>query len=178
MAALKTIRKFKCPIALCGIMAFVIVVGCSVLCDLGLIPFASAQSAVVSASHQHDDHAHNDGGHQGKQDDHGNHDHNSHDHGNHHHDGASDHHDQSPEDKDCCGDLTQRFYTSLTEGPTGAVKIAHVQLSKVLATLFLEQAPVVIKPVNLSHVEFHHLANGPPGRNGQVLRILFRSFQI
>lgn len=178
MVTLKTIRQFKCPIALFGTMIFSIVVGCSVLCDLALIPFSSSPS-FFSASHHQDAHSAHNASHQGKhQDDHGGHDHNSHGHGDHGHAATNDHNDQSSNEGGCCEDLTQRFYSSLTESPTGTMQMNHVQAFNVLATLFLERAPVALKPVEPIHIEFQHLANGPPGSNGQRLRILFSSFQI
>lgn len=159
-------------------MVFAIVVGCGVLCDLALIPFSSSQS-VVQASRQHDAHSAHNASHQGKHHaDHGDHDHKNHDHGDHGHAATNDHNDQSSNERGCCEDLTQRFYSSLTESPTATIQINHVQAFKVLATLFLERASVALKPVDPIHIEFRHLANGPPGRNGQHLRILFSSFQI
>lgn len=156
MVRLKTIRKFKCPIALCGIMVFAIVVGCDLFCDLGLISFSLPQRVVISAGHSHDDN-HN---------------------GDHDHGAKADHNSQSTDEENCCDDLTQRLYASLTNNTTSNTTPVYVQLFKVLSTLLFEYAPVVLNPINLSHTKFQHLPNGPPGINGQVLRVLIRSFQI
>lgn len=164
MVQLKTIRKFKCPIAICGILALAIVISCNLFCDLGLISFS--RPAVSSTSHDHND-LHAGGHHQGSEHNHG-----------HDHDAKANHHDQSSDKEGCCDDLTQRFYSSLTSSPTNNTTLVHVQLFKVLSMLFPEHSPVVFSAADLSHTEFYHLPNGPPGINGQVLRVLISSFQI
>ena len=167
MVRLKTIRKFKCPIALCGIIVFAVVVGCDLFCDLGLISFSIPQLTVTSSGHSHGDH-HDDSHRQGKQHNHGDHDHGV----------KADHNSQSSDEENCCDDLTQRFYASLTNNTTNNTSPVQVQLFKVLFTLLFEYAPIVINPIDLGHTKVQHLPNGPPGINGQVLRILINSFQI
>lgn len=166
MVRLKTIRKFKCPIAICGLLAFAIVIGCDIFCDLGLISFSIPQPAVISTSHDHDDH-HTGSHHQGSQHNHG-----------HDHDPIANHHDQSSGEEGCCDDFTQRFYSSLTSNSINSLALIHAQSFKVLSSLEFEHAPVVLNAIDLSHTEFQHLPNGPPGINGQVLRVLINSFQI
>ena len=167
MVRLKTIRKFKCAIAIWGILAFVIVIGCDLFCDLGLISFSFPQPVVISADHNHEDH-HSDGHHHGNQ----------HNHGGHDQDPVTNHHDQSSDEEDCCDDLTQRFYASLRSNPTNNTALAHVQLFKVLSSLFFEDVPAFFIAINLVHTEFQHLPHGPPGISGQVIRVLISSFLI
>ncbi len=166
MVQLKTIRKFKCPIAICGILAFAIVISCDLFCDLGLISFSFPQPAVISTGHDHEDH--HAGHDQSRQ----------HNHVGHDHDPMANHHDQSSDEEGCCDDLTQRFYSSLTNSPANSTTLVHAQLFKVLSALFFEHASVVLNAIDLSHTKFQHLPNGPPGISGQVLRVLISSFQI
>lgn len=164
MVQLKTIRKFKCAISICGIFAFAIVFGCDLFCDLGLISFSPP--GVIFAAHNHEDHSSND--HQGgKQQP-----------GNHQHSVVGNHLDQSSDEEGCCDDLTQRFYFSLSTTGLSYVALVHVQLLMVLSSLFFNLAPVVFTTINLRHTEFQHLPNGPPGMNGNMLRVLISSFLI
>ena len=165
MKHMEAIRKLKCPLAICLILSFGIVIGCDVFCDFGLISFSFPQN-VVSTGHNHEDH--HSGGH----------DHDiQHGHGGHDHGPMAEHHDQTPSGKDCCDDITNRFYSSLAN-TTIYVGELHVQLFKVLSILYFGHLNLVSISFHLSETQFRYLPNGPPGLNGQLLRVLISSFQI
>ena len=165
MITLKTIRKFKCPFAVCVILSIAVVIGCNLLCDLGILSFSFPKPAPVAISTQHQDH--HDAASRGND-----HNHHAHDHSPSAHD-----HDAESEDEDCCDDLTRKFYSSLASQSSGT-SLIQIELFKALFVISLEKIGAGYTPLSVTRIESWHLPNGPPGINGQVLRILISSFQI
>lgn len=169
MIRFSAIRKFKCPLALCVIVSIALVVGCDLLCDLGIISFSSSTSTVVTTtSHNHEnEQGHNKSSATG-------HDHNSHNH-------TGDKHDHGNAAEDCCDDFTQQFYSSLVSSSGASLgSLIHAEAFKLISAF---------TPSGIFKVEFFkglqvvstydHHSNGPPGgRIRQRICILFCTFLI
>jgi hypothetical protein len=141
------------------------VIGCDLLCDLGILSFSFPKPGQIAASIQQQDHHH-----AAKPD-------NDHSHHAHGHGQAAHGHGAESEDEDCCDDLTQRFYSSLTSQSSGA-SLIQIELFKVLFVIPLESIGAAYNPLAIESVESWHLPNGPPEINGQTIRVLIRSFLI
>lgn len=165
MITLKTIRKFRCPFAVCVILSIAVVIGCDLLCDLGILSFSFPRPVQVTESSLHQDQHHASS--------HGN----GHNHHQHSHGPAAYGHEAESEDEDCCDDLTKKFYSSLTSQSSGT-SLIKIELFKVLSFISFESLDVVYTPLIIENIESWHLPNGPPGINGQLIRVLIRSFQI
>lgn len=166
MIAFKTIRKFKCPFALCVILSIAAVIGCDLLCDLGILSLSFPKPGQVVASVQQQDHHHD--AKPGN-----NHSHHPHSHG-----PAAHGHDAESEDEDCCDDLTQKFYSSLANQSHSIKAFIQVELFKLIAAVSPEWISGAYAPCVVENTESWHLPNGPPEIKGQTIRILIRSFLI
>lgn len=167
MTGFSTIRKIKCPLGLCVILSFVLIYGCDILCDLGVISFNLPEAAVVSTSSHHhevgDDHSRI-----------GNHGHKTLD------DGVK--HDHNPkQSKDgCCDDLTQRFYSTLVNAPSNAIgALLHAEALKFIGVFVLIESN---QPYTACHFlasrSFDHKPKGPPGYITRYYQIFLCTYII
>ncbi len=168
MISLKTIRKFRCPFAICITLSIALVLGCDLLCDLGLISFQLPQPSLVSEStihsHDHEDEHHSSGNRDNQQ---------SYD------QESVKHHHESTNEEGCCGDLTQRFYSSLINAAGTQVSLVHAAVYKLITTItFVDLNESYLKEYLLFTSKFDHRPNGPPGYTGHRIRVLFCSFLI
>lgn len=166
MTGIAAIRKIRCPLALCVIVSISVVYGCSPLCDLGIITFSFRSNADVTESRtQKVKHEHPGGS--------SNHAHKSHSH-------DANHEKPANGREDCCGDLTQQFYSSLGSATVSAFALVHGEGFRLLHK-FAFPAAWRVGPFNcpvISSIYFSH-ANGPPGiRAANSLLILFCTFVI
>ena len=164
MIRLETIRKFRSPFGICIAFSVLAVIGCDLFCNLGLISFSfpRPQTVVVLSSHTHGDGDH----HHGRE---GHHSRDQH---------ASSNH-KSSEDKGCCNDRTQQFYSSLVNATNAQISFVHAEVFKLISTLI--QCDLIehnlLSTLSFSS-KFAHKPNGPPGITGHVIRVLFCSFII
>lgn len=166
MISLKAIRRFKCPFAICIVVAIASVVSCDLLCSLGLISFAKQSPITISTGHSHE-HI-NDHHSSGKK---------SHQHS-HDHEVVEHRHD-SQNEEECCDDLTQRFYSSLINSTGSQLNLIHDEFHKLISTLTFFDLNEINPSVNLASTsKFDHKPNGPPGYSGFSIRVLFCSFLI
>ncbi len=168
MISLKTIRKFRCPFALCVILSITLVLGCDLLCDLGVISFELPQPALISESaghsHEHEEEHPSTGHH----DNHKPHDH-----------GYAEHHHESPNEEGCCDDFTQQFYSSLVSTSGTQVSVVHAEFYKLISTLtFSDRVEISLTGTLPFNSKFEHRPNGPPGTSGQLIRVFINSFLI
>jgi hypothetical protein len=168
MISLKTIRKFRCPFGICVILSIALVMGCDFLCDLGVISFQLPQPSLVSESAVHS-HEHGEGhpstSHQDNP--------TSHDHA------SAEHRHESPNEKGCCDDYTQQFYSSLVSTSGTQVNIVQAEFYKLISTLtFIDRFEISLTGTLPFNSKFDHRPNGPPGYTGHSIRILFCSFLI
>lgn len=166
MIGLRTVRKFRCPIAVCVILSIASVFGCDFLCDLGVVSFQLPQPSIISEasghSHQHEGDHHSSGPRHNQQ---------SQESVNHHH--------ESTNEESCCDDLTQRFYSSLVDAAGAHVIIIHAAVYKLINTFTYVDLNEINTDGKLTfNSKFEHPPNGPPGTSGQAIRVFINSFLI
>jgi hypothetical protein len=167
----KTIREFRCPFGIGVILAIALVLGCDLLCDLGVVSFSPPQPSHHAADTGH---SHKEGHHSS---DH--HDSKAHSHPPHDLDTAKHDHDSTNKDGGCCDDLTQQFYSSLVSTASGQVSIVHAEAYKLISTLMFVDVSKISLTGNLPFTSiFEHPPNGPPPQTGRTIRVLFCSFLI
>lgn len=166
MTNISTIRKIKCPLALCVIVSFVLVYGCDILCDLGVISFSLPNATVVSTTSPQHATSHD---HSGS----GNHDHKTHDHSTKHD------HDAQQGSDECCDDLTQQFYSSLVNSPGNATLLLAEGFKLICIVTLPDISNLGAFKDLIVDFSYDNPSNGPPGLiQGQHLRILFCTFLI
>jgi hypothetical protein len=169
MISIKTIRKLRCPFAICVILSIALVLGCDFLCDLGIVSFQLPQPPLVSESSSHNHEREDEHPSSGHQDNHKSHDH-----------GSAEHHHESPNEEGCCDDFTRQFYSSLVSTSGTQVSVVHSAFYRLISTLtFVERIENnSITGTLPSNSKFEHRPNGPPGYSGHNIRVLFCSYLI
>ena len=170
MMSFKTIRKFRCLLAIGVTLSISLIFGCGLLCDLGIISFPAPQPSVISESSEHSHQRgdeHHSSGHQddGKDEPHKH--------------GSTEYHHDSPKEEGCCSDLTQQFYSTLVSSASAPIKVIHAEVYKLVSILTFGNL-IEIKPKrDLSfRSKCEYRPHGPPGYTRNSTRVLFCSLLI
>ncbi|HNP94034.1 MAG TPA: hypothetical protein PKJ63_00350 [Cyclobacteriaceae bacterium] len=163
MKSLKTIRKNKCSIAFCGVLAIFLVVAIELLCNLQVLSFDFSNHHATSSIENHSHEGHHD--HHAESNSAISHEHHGH--------GA-----EEDGDEGCCDDLTARFFASLLKvdhsGPSLEPLNPHILFGFIFSESYRSPSLVLYT----GNIEIQYLPHGPPGLGGRTILVQVCSLLI